>query len=132
MSNASKPRLKIAIIEDEEDILTLYKDFLINRGHEVISSLLNADNIISNFIRNLPDIVIMDYRMDGHKNGIDAAIEILTKYPLFPILFITGYEVLHRDILNYSIFEGKKISILTKPVFLKEIEDALLNLVKRS
>ena len=130
MSSTSQAKLKIAIIEDEEDILTLYKDFLIKKGHEVICSLLNADNILSNFIRNLPDIVLMDYRMDGHKNGIDAAIEILTNYPLFPIVFITGYEVLRRDILKYSIFEEKKISILIKPIFLKEIEDAILNLLK--
>jgi hypothetical protein len=29
--------------------------------------------------------------MAGHKSGVDMAIEILTIYPLFPILFIKGY-----------------------------------------
>ena len=67
--------------------------------------------------------------MAGHKSGIDAAIEILTDYPLFPILFVTAYEGLRRDILNYPIFNDKNVSILIKPVLLKEIENALLNLV---
>ena len=81
------------------------------------------------FLKNRPDLVLMDYKMTGHKNGIEAAIEILTKYPLFPILFISAYEQLQGDILNYSIFKDKKITILFKPVFLKEIEENILKLV---
>lgn len=118
------------IIEDEEDILTLYKDFLINRGHEVICSSLNANNIMSDFNVNRPDVAIMDYRMTGHKNGIDAAIEILSEYPQFPILFVTGYNQLGKDILTYPLLKGKNIDILVKPVHLKDLEDALLSLTK--
>ncbi len=128
LSITSKTRLKITVIEDEEDILTLYKDFLITRGHEVFVSL-NGDNVMANFSKNRPDIAVMDYRMEGHKSGIDAAIEILTEYPLFPILFITGYEQLFKDIINYTIFKGKKIAILIKPVFLMQIEDSILKLL---
>ena len=85
---------------------------------------------MSDFLKNRPDITLQDYRMVGHKSGIDAAIEILTAYPLFPILFITAYEVLFSDILNYPIFKDKKISILMKPVVLQRIEEAILNLLK--
>lgn len=122
-------KLKISIIDDEQDILTLYKDYLIGRGHEVLS-FLNADNILKEFVKNLPDIVLMDYKMAGHKNGIDAAIEILANYPLFPILFITAYDRLREDLLNYSIFKDKKVSVLLKPILLQDIEYALLKLVK--
>ncbi|HEY7776907.1 MAG TPA: response regulator [Nitrososphaeraceae archaeon] len=127
----SNTKLKIGIFEDEEDILTLYKEFLISRGHEVIFSSLNVENILPNFVKNHPDIVLLDYRFTGVKTGIDVAIEILTKYPLFPILFITGYEQLRIDILGYPILQGKNISILIKPVFLKSIEAAISNLVSK-
>jgi DNA-binding NtrC family response regulator len=127
----SNTKLKIGIFEDEEDILTLYKEFLISRGHEVIFSSLNVENILPNFVKNHPDIVLLDYRFTGVKTGIDVAIEILTKYPLFPILFITGYEQLCIDILGYPILQGKNISILIKPVFLKSIEAAISNLVSK-
>ena len=85
---------------------------------------------MSNCDENRPDVALMDYRMTGHKSGIDAAIEILTEYPIFLILFITVYEQLHRDILSYPLLKDKNVSILMKPVLLKDIEDAILDLVK--
>ncbi|HJU79790.1 MAG TPA: response regulator [Nitrososphaeraceae archaeon] len=127
--NTGKSKLKISIVDDEQDILTLYKDFLIGKGHEV-RSYLNADNILKEFRKKLPDIALMDYKMVGHKSGIDAAIEILTDFPLFPILFISAYQQLREDILNYPIFNHKTISILIKPVFLQDLEDSILSLVK--
>jgi DNA-binding NtrC family response regulator len=125
----NKTKLKISVIDDEPDILTLYTDFLIRKGHEVLG-YLNADNILKEFLKNRPDIALMDYRMVDHKSGIDAAIEILTDFPLFPILFITGFEQLHEDMLNYPIFSDKRISILIKPVFLQDIENSILSLLK--
>ena len=125
----SSTKLKIAVIDDEQDILTLYEDFLISRGHEVYGSL-NADNIMPDFVKNLPDIALLNYRIAGQKSGIDAAIEILTEYPCFPILFVTAYDQLYKIILGYSELKGKNISVLLKPVLLKKIEDALLTLVK--
>jgi CheY-like chemotaxis protein len=127
--NTDRTKLKISIVDDEQDILTLYKDFLISKGHQVFG-YLNADNILNMFLKNCPDIILMDYKMAGHKSGIDAAIEILSDYPLFPILFISAYEQLCQDILNYSIFKDKRISIMIKPVFLQDIENTLLNLVR--
>jgi DNA-binding NtrC family response regulator len=122
-------KLRIAIIDDEQDILTLYKDFLMSRGHDVIYTSLNANDLISNFLKNRPNIVLLDYRLAGPKSGIDAAIEILTAYPLFPILFVTAYEQLGNDILKFPQIKDKNISILMKPVLLLEIENAILNLL---
>lgn len=129
MSINGSSKLRISIIEDEEDNLIIYKDFLIGRGHEIVSVSLNAENVLSNIVRNRPDIFLLDYRLPGNKTGIDAAIEILTEYPLFPILFISAYDNLSNDLLNHPISADKKIAILTKPVHLKEIEKAMLNLV---
>lgn len=124
----SNSKLKIGIIDDE-DILTLYKDYLISRGHEVVFSLFSVENIILNFAKNIPDLVLLDYKFGGLRNGIDAAVEILSKYPLFPIVFITAYEQMYQDILCYPTLQGKNISILIKLVLLKSIEDAILNVV---
>lgn len=132
IKDTNKIKLKIMIIEDEEDILSLYKDYLLRKGFEIICSSSNADDFMPNFRKNHPDIALMDYRMAGHKNGIDAAIEILTEYPLFPILFITAYEQLRKDILSYPIFKDKNVLILLKPAPLPEIESAILDLVKNT
>ena len=129
MSNAKARRLKILILEDEEDILILYKDYLSGRGHEVVSTYLTANNVMSEFGEKFPDVCLVDYRLPGKTNGLDAATEILNKFPSMPILFITAYEPLVREIKLNPFLEDKKISILVKPVMLEEIEKTMTNLV---
>jgi len=129
MSNAKGRRLKIMILEDEEDILILYKDYLSGRGHEVVSTYLTANNVMSEFGEKFPDVCLVDYRLPGKTNGLDAATEILNKFPSMPILFITAYEPLVREIKLNPFLEDKKISILVKPVMLEKIEKTMMNLV---
>lgn len=122
-------KLKVIIVEDEEDILRLFSDYLSSQGHHILSCDTNANDAISSLGKGEPDIFLIDYRLPGGKNGIDLAIEILTKYPSMPILFITAYEPLKGEVVKYPIFQGKKIQILLKPVTLPEIEITMLNLV---
>lgn len=129
MSNAKGRGLKIMILEDEEDILILYKDYLSGRGHEVVSTYLTANNVLSEFGEKFPDVCLVDYRLPGKTNGLDAATEILNKFPSMPILFITAYEPLVREIKLNPFLEDKKISVLVKPVMLEEIEKTMTNLV---
>lgn len=117
------------ILEDEEDILILYKDYLSGRGHDVVSTYLTANNVLSEFGEKLPDIFLVDYRLSGKTNGLDAATEILNKFPSMPILFVTAYEPLVREIKLNTFLEDKKISVLVKPVMLEEIEKTMTNLV---
>jgi DNA-binding NtrC family response regulator len=129
MSNAKGRRLNIMILEDEEDILTLYKDYLLGRGYDVVSTYLTANNVMSEFGEKFPDVCLVDYRLPGKTNGLDAATEILNKFPSMPILFITAYEPLVREIKLNPFLEDKKISVLVKPVMLEEIEKTMTNLV---
>lgn len=132
MEETTRDRLKIMIIEDEEDILILYNDYLSSKGHEVINRYLNADSIMSDIEKDTPDIYLIDYRLLGNKNGIDTAIEILNKFPSSPIVFITAFELLDREISNHPIFYDKNIDVLLKPVKLNEIENSMLNLLNKN
>jgi DNA-binding LytR/AlgR family response regulator len=85
--------------------------------------------VLSEFGEKLPDICLVDYRLPGKTNGLDAATEILNKFPSMPILFITAYEPLVREIKLNPFLEDKKISVLVKPVMLEEIEKTMTNLV---
>jgi len=66
------------IVEDEEDILILYKDFLSGKGHEVATTFLNGEDMIKEIKSNIWDI-FNRYRLPDNTNGIDVAIEILNK-----------------------------------------------------
>jgi DNA-binding NtrC family response regulator len=131
MRESTKRRLKIMIIEDEEDILILYNDYLSHRGHQVINRYLNAELIISELEKEAADVYLIDYRLPGNKNGIDLANEILTKFPSSSILFITAYEPLCQEITKNPLFYNKNVDILLKPVKLDEIESSMLNLMNK-
>ena len=132
MEKINKRKLKIMIIEDEEDILILYKDFLSGKGHDVTTMFLNGDVIIEEIDKARCDLYLIDYRLPGNKNGIDIATQILDKFPLAPILFITAHENLYREISKSPIFAGKNIEVLLKPVKLDKIESSIVALMNRN
>ena len=120
------------IIEDEADILILYKDFLSGKGYDVTTMFLNGDVIIEEIDKARSDLYLIDYRLPGNKNGIDIATQILDKIPLAPILFITAHENLYREISKNPIFDGKNIEVLLKPVKLDKIESSIVALMNRN
>ncbi len=119
------------IIEDEEDILYLYRDYISRLGHDVVSCFFNADNIMNSFEKNEPDICLIDYILRGKINGIDAAVKILDKCPLMPILFITAYKSLSSELSKHPKLRDKNIEVLVKPVRLLEIENTMLRVVNK-
>ncbi|HEX5921352.1 MAG TPA: response regulator [Nitrososphaeraceae archaeon] len=62
-----KKRLKIIIVEDEEDILTLYSDYLSNKGYHVIARYTRGNNIKTDLQRHSPDVYLIDFRLPGKK-----------------------------------------------------------------
>ena len=122
----------IMILDDEEDILNLYSDYLLSKGHRVLKTYVNADTILDDIDIAFPDLYIIDYRLLGNMNGIEVAIEILKKFPSACIVFITGVELLDQEISKHEIFCDKNIDVLLKPVKLNRIQDSLLTLLSRT
>ena len=117
------------ILDDEEDILTLYSDYLSRKGYRVIKTYVNSETILDDIDIERPEAYIIDYRLPGNRNGIEVASEILKKFPSSCIMFISAFEFLDREILKHDIFCDKNIEILIKPVKLRQIEDSLVNLM---
>jgi DNA-binding response OmpR family regulator len=113
------------IVEDEHDILTLYKDYLKNRGHHVIASSTTADEALIDFEKYKPDLVIIDYKLPGMKNGLQAAREILSKFSSAKILIITGHENIKQELHNDDFFRDKNVSIIIKPVRLSKLANII-------
>jgi DNA-binding NtrC family response regulator len=122
----------IMILDDEEDILTLYHDYLLRKGHRIIRTYVNADTILQDIDIDPPDVYIIDYRLLGNMNGIEVAIEILKKFPSACIIFITAIELLDQEISKHDIFSDKNIDVLLKPVKLNRIQESLLTLLSRT
>lgn len=120
------------ILDDEEDILTLYHDYLSGKGRTIIRTYANADTILQDINIEPSDVYIIDYRLLGNMNVIEVAIEILKKFPLASNVFITAVELLDQEISKHDIFSDKNIDVLLKPVKLNQIQDSLLTLLSKN
>ena len=84
---------KVLIAEDEGLIARDIATRLENLGHTVVATASTADEAIA-FAAGA-DVVLMDIRLDGHKDGIDAAREIRARHHL-PVIFLTA----HADVYD--------------------------------
>ena len=130
LSEQPNGKLKIMVVNDEEDTLRLYSDYFSKRGHQVLKTYLTADNVMDDIERETPNMYVIDHKLPGTKNGLDLAAEILLKYPLAPILFVTANQYLEYELSKYRIFDGKKIKVLLKPARLQQIENYMLDLIR--
>jgi DNA-binding NtrC family response regulator len=129
---ATTKKYTIMILDDEEDILNLYSDYLFSKGHRVIRTYVNADTILEDIDIESPDVYIIDYRLLGNMNGIEVAIEILNKFPSACIIFITAFELVKEEISKRDIFKDRNIDVLIKPVKLNQIQNSIINLISKN
>ncbi|QSE97055.1 LytR/AlgR family response regulator transcription factor [Fulvivirga lutea] len=84
-------KIRVLIVEDEFIIAEDLRDILEEQGHEVVGLAGNFNNGIQLIEAELPDIVLLDIRIKGEKDGIDLAKEIRLKYKV-PFIFISSYS----------------------------------------
>jgi DNA-binding response OmpR family regulator len=131
MEKKEKKHLSIMIIEDEQDILLLYKDYLLSRGHNVVATSTTANEILSDYDRIRPDVAIIDYKLPNDKNGLDAALQILNKYPSAAILIVTAYETVTKEITKMPFLDNKRVEVLIKPLRLAQLENSIMTIANR-
>jgi DNA-binding NtrC family response regulator len=131
MNKKTKRPLKVMIVEDDEDILTLYSDYLSNKGYHVVARYTKGNNIKEDLETDPPDVFLINSLLPGKKSGTDVATEILNIYPEAPILFITADSEQPYKIEENPVFRDKRVNVLLKPVKLDEIEHSISNLVNK-
>jgi two-component system, response regulator PdtaR len=68
--------LRVLIVEDEFFISLHTKGLLHAMGHVAVAVAVSADQAVAIAERERPDVVLMDIRLLGSRDGIDAAEEI--------------------------------------------------------
>ncbi|HJR84481.1 MAG TPA: hypothetical protein VJ772_03825 [Nitrososphaeraceae archaeon] len=67
MKNGSKRPLKIMIVEDDEDILTLYSDYLSRKGYHVVARYTRGNKIKEDLESDPPDVYLINSLLPGKK-----------------------------------------------------------------
>ena len=122
-------KLKIMIIEGDDDNLSLYSDYLSKRGYRVIARYAKGNNILSDLEKQPPDLFVLDSKLSGNKSGTEVATEILDVYPSAPILMTTADYGQPGVVKKHPKLCDKKVEVLLKPVKLDQIENTIMNLV---
>ena len=82
---------RIIIVDDDSLIRMDLRDLLQRMGYLVVGEAGDAQSGINTARSVRPDLVIMDVRMAGDKDGIDAAAT-LTAERLAPVLLLTAFS----------------------------------------
>jgi DNA-binding response OmpR family regulator len=85
------PELRVLIVEDETLIAEELRERLSQFGYSVIAAVDTADEGIAIATRERPDLVLMDIRLKGEKDGVQAAQEIRQQVDI-PIVYVTAYS----------------------------------------
>ncbi|NLY08306.1 MAG: response regulator transcription factor [Tissierellia bacterium] len=101
--------MKIIIIDDDNLVLNALKSIVSSGGIELLASGKNGYEAIELYDKYLPDMILMDIRMEG-LNGIDATKKILDSHPNAKILLLTTFK--DEEYINRAIHLGAKGYIL--------------------
>lgn len=120
-------KTRIIIVEDNNIISLDLKHCLEQMNYEIISTIPNGEQAISQTFEMKPDIKLMDVNLNGKVNGIEAAEKINSTLKV-PILFISAYS--DNDVMvkaksrNYF---GYLVKPYNKNELYKSIETLLSN-----
>jgi CheY-like chemotaxis protein len=81
---------RILIVEDERLIAIDLQRRLTRLGYTVVALAASGMEAIQKTLALQPDVVLMDIRLQGHMDGVEAAQQILASAST-PIVFMTAY-----------------------------------------
>ena len=115
-------RIRVLIVDDEEEFVESAVKRLVNRGLEAVGAL-NGMQALELCEKREFDVVILDVRMP-HMDGIETLKELKKKHPLTEVIMLTGHGSVDSGIkglqlgaYNY-IMKPAKIDELTKQISL--------------
>lgn len=89
---------RIFVVEDDQIVAMDIEQQLKWIGHEVVGMTTSGEDVQSLVLATQPDLVLMDIRLEGKVDGIDAA-NMIREHCRLPVVFLTAYaddETVHR------------------------------------
>ncbi|NJP08194.1 MAG: response regulator [Leptolyngbyaceae cyanobacterium RU_5_1] len=120
-------KTQILVVEDERIIAINLKESLEALGYAVPAIAATAERAIEEAVNVRPDLVLMDIRLKGDMDGIDAA-EYLWNTLQVPIIYVTGHS--DRSTLERAK-ETVPFGYILKPVKERELYVAIETALQR-
>jgi DNA-binding response OmpR family regulator len=114
----------VLIIEDDEEMRSLLKDFFREEGFET-DSVSNGHDAFGILIKRIFDLVVTDVRMPG-LTGLDILPRIKKIQPEVPIIVITAFGT---EEVRRKAFERGANAYLEKPIAFQELRRLIHDLM---
>jgi len=111
----------VLVVEDERVVAKDLQRTLTNLGYEVPVTVATADDAIRAASERCPDLVLMDIRIKGARDGIETA-EILKSRFDVPVVYLTAYAD-QQTVSRAKLTEPH--AYLLKPVKIDELRTAV-------
>jgi DNA-binding NtrC family response regulator len=116
--------LKIAIVDDENEILSILEKFLKKKGHNVrtfSNPVIAKDQIDKSY-----DIVLLDIMMP-QMSGLELLKILNEKNGTTKVIMMTAYSTLDKVLDSHR--EGAKFYIMKPFKSLQEVEDKIMEVI---
>ena len=104
--------MTLLIVEDEAIVSLYLRSSLEAFGHTVVGLAPTGAQAVKNALSSYPDLILMDIRLNGDTDGIEAAKQIRNHRPA-PVIFITANT---DDMAMRRASELEPIGYLSKPL----------------
>ena len=106
----------VLVVDDEENILTLFEDELTDAGYRVTTAS-TGQQALDSIDEEVPDLVILDIRMpDMH--GLEVLSKMRENNKDLPVILCTAVQGLKDD---YTVWDARVSAYLTKPIDLDDL-----------
>ena len=130
MTTGSQPttvQINVLVVEDEGIIAADIRDCLENLGYKVAAVASSGEIAVRLAMTTSPDIVLMDIRLQGEMDGIQAAQQIWEQLHI-PVIYASGYS-------DHSTMERAKATgpfgYVLKPIEERELYVAIETALQR-
>jgi two-component system, cell cycle sensor histidine kinase and response regulator CckA len=81
---------RVMIVEDDRVVARDIRTQVSRMGHSVVGVTGSGEEAVTLAAAHLPDLVLMDIRLEGEMDGIEAAQQIRSKNRI-PVVFLTAF-----------------------------------------
>ncbi|MGH8071818.1 MAG: PAS domain S-box protein [Candidatus Entotheonellia bacterium] len=112
---------QILVVEDESSIAITIQDTLKSFGYTVSAIVCSGEKAIQKVAEMRPDLVLMDIRLEGSMDGVEAAEQIRSNFNI-PVVYLTAYM---DDCTVQRAMITEPFGFILKPFELREIHIAV-------
>ena len=115
--------MKILIVDDDQNILRLYKEELEEDGYQIVTAS-NGKEAMEQFEKESPDLVTLDILLPDI-DGIKLLRQMKEKRPRLPVIMSTAYD--YRD--DFAVWASE--AYIVKSADLTELKSTIKKLTEK-